>query len=189
MSKKALIASHNPIKAYATEDALQLFSGEFFDVRHVDLKVESSVSDQPMSLAETARGALCRLSQIRSIRGYAYYVAIEGGAFPVEVAKNESRWYETACAAVSDGSESPASVAYGPSYPIPPRIVAHLIDGMDLNQAMEIETGVAEIGNTTGFNGWLTEGRMDRQEGSKQAVLLALYGLKHIAKPIDGSNG
>lgn len=180
MPKKALVASHNLIKAYATEDALGTFCGEYYRVDLAPNKIESGVKEQPMSLAETANGALFRLAQIRKLTGYAFYIAIEGGAYSVKLENGQELWYESACAAVSDDSpKSSASIAYGPAYPIPPEIAAHLIRGMDLNEAMELEIGVAKIGNAGGFNGWLTEGRLDRQAGSTQAVLLALYGLKY----------
>lgn len=181
MSNKALLASKNKIKAYAAEDALGIFSGRFFTVEHSTEKVDSRVSKQPMSLAETTEGALSRLAQIRKAAGYTFYIAIEGGVYGVESKDGKERWYESACAAVSDEDpRSIASVAYGPAYPIPDQIALHLFKGKDLNEAMELETGIPNIGNSEGFNGWLTEDKLNRQAASTQAVLLALYGLKHM---------
>lgn len=178
MSNRVLVASRNHIKALATQDALHIFSNETYVVKLAETEIASRVSAQPMSLEETTRGALQRLEQIRKIPGFVLYIAIEGGAYNIKPGANKERWYESACAAVADNRGGYPSVAYGPSYPIPPKIAEHLVQGKDLNEAMEEEIGVPEIGKAEGFNGWLTEGKLDRRAGSAQAVLLALYGLK-----------
>lgn len=177
--EKVLIASQNKVKAEAAEQAFKIFGAESYEFVLSDEVIVSGVSDQPTSLSETATGALNRLSSIRRKAGYAYYVAIEGGTYPVDTPAG-TKWYESACAAVSNGDPSSVpSIAYGPAFPVPRRIMKHVKAGLDLNQAMEIETGIADIGKSVGFNGWLTENKLDRKTVSAEAVLLALYGLSH----------
>lgn len=173
---KVLVASQNKVKQLAVEDAFELFAEEPKAIELANRPIDSQVADQPLELAETARGALNRLSSIQQNSGYDYYVAIEGGAYRVDLPETE-QWYESACAAVAQNDGEP-SVAYGPAYPIPPAIARHLREGKDLNQAMESETGITDIGKREGFNGWLTDGHLDRRAASAQAVLLALYGLR-----------
>ncbi|HEX4662171.1 MAG TPA: DUF84 family protein, partial [Candidatus Saccharimonadales bacterium] len=75
---KSLVASQNPVKADAAADALRTFCDDEIKVELADKQIESGVSDQPMSLEETAIGALNRLTAIRDIGDYAYRIAIEG---------------------------------------------------------------------------------------------------------------
>jgi inosine/xanthosine triphosphatase len=174
--KKVLVASKNKIKALAVEEAFKIFSEETTLIEPWPADIPSGVADQPTSLEESAKGAINRLDAIADAAGYDYYVSIEGGMYCVDTAAGK-RWFEAACAAVRNGNKS--SIAYGPGYPVPDRLVSHILDGKDLNQAIEHEIGIKEIGSAGGFNGWLTEEKLDRQKGSAQAVLLALYGLRH----------
>lgn len=174
---KVLVASRNKVKGAAVHEAFARFLDETAEVILSENEVDSGVSSQPVSLAETATGALNRLSQIRKTRGYDYYVAIEGGVYNVGMPIG-MRWYESTCAAISLADSEP-SVAYGPAYPIPRRFVNHLMAGKDMNEAVAIETGIEAIGRGMGFNGWLTDNQIDRQKSSAEAVLLALHGLKH----------
>lgn len=174
--QRILVASQNSIKAAAVSDAMMRFNGSSYEVNLFEKDIDSGVSDQPLSLLETALGALNRLNVIRKTGGYTYYVAIEGGAHSLEL-PGGTVWFENACAAITDDEEtSKPSIAYGPAYPIPTAIARHLPEGLDLNQAMEIETGIENIGSSHGFNGWLTDNNLNRQAGTAQAVLLALYG-------------
>lgn len=181
MVSKVLVASQNRVKAMAAHDALSLFGGGTYETDLSQTPIQSGVREQPLSLEETATGAINRLIQARKVGGYSYYVAIEGGIYSVDTPTG-TMWYESACAAVSDDKTHTPSVAFGPAYPIPRNIIRHVHEGKDLNEAMEIETGIAEIGNSVGFNGWLTDGKLDRQAASAQAVLMALYGLEHERK-------
>lgn len=77
------------------------------------------------------------------------------------------------------GEELPV-IAFGPAFPVPQRFIQHLLAGHDLNYAMEHETGMVEAGKGLGFNGWLTNNQINRQQASAEAVLLALHGLRHL---------
>lgn len=174
---KILIASQNKVKAAATHEAFARFLNEVADIVLPEVEIDSGVDSQPSSLEETARGALNRLKAIQTVPGYDYYVAIEGGVYCISTDLGEC-WYESACAAVAT-KNMPPIIAYGPAYPVPSRFVGHLKEGKNLNEAMATETGIQEAGKGAGFNGWLTDNQIDRQKSSAEAVLLALYGLKH----------
>lgn len=169
----ALVASQNEIKRLAVIQGLTDFYED--DDLLVDLasqEIKSGVRDQPLSLKETRLGVINRLEAIKSLGEYMVYAAVEGG-----VHKVEDRWYETACAGVIIDDQ--LGLAFGVDYPIPHNIAQNIEKGMDLNQAMEIETGLKEIGKAGGFNGWLTDGKLDRQQASAQAIYLALCDIKH----------
>jgi non-canonical (house-cleaning) NTP pyrophosphatase len=55
----------------------------------------------------------------------------------------------------------------------------HLLEGKDLNEAMEAETGIKEAGKDVGFNGWISKNTITRKDANIQAVLLAIAGLEH----------
>ncbi|CAN5633013.1 inosine/xanthosine triphosphatase [soil metagenome] len=175
---EVLVASRNNVKAEAVHEAFARFFNEVVNVQLSDVEIDSGVNDQPNSLEETALGAINRLKAIGNISDYDYYVAIEGGTYRVNTPSGEC-WFESACAAITTTGSKPI-IAFGPAYPIPERFVGHLKQGMNLNKAMEIETGIQEAGNGAGFNGWLTDNQIDRQKASAEAVLLALYGLRQV---------
>jgi inosine/xanthosine triphosphatase len=174
---RVLVASKNKIKGLAAEDAFRIFLNDALEIHLSTKEIDSGVPNQPISLEQSAEGSLNRLQAITGEPGYDYYVAIEGGMFKVET-PDGTKWFEAACAAV--GANNKRCIAYGPGYPVPERFAAHIVNGKDLNEAMEYEIGVKEIGSSGGFNGWLTEENLDRQKGSAQAVILALYGLRHV---------
>jgi inosine/xanthosine triphosphatase len=175
---KILVASQNQIKAEAVREAFRRLLDEAVNVQLSNDEIDSGVSSQPLSLEETARGALNRLNAITAVPGYDYYVAIEGGIYAVELPVGK-HWYESACAAVKSSASQNPCVAYGPAYPVPDQFIRHLEAGKDLNEAMEAETGIKEAGKGIGFNGWLTNGKLDRMSASAEAVLLAIAGLEH----------
>lgn len=174
---RVLVASQNEVKAEATKSAFETFLGHEAIVMLSTQKINSGVSDQPLSLEETALGALNRIASIKKEQGYAYYVAIEGGTYKVEIG-SKTHWFESACAVIQKHDTDP-SIAYGPAYPVPDNLAGHIEKGLDLNQAMELETGIKEIGSSVGFNGWLTDNQIDRKTASAEAVLMALHGLNH----------
>jgi len=76
---RVVVASHNPIKALAVEQAFRcMFPALDVEVRPVS--VESGVSDQPDQSDETRLGALNRARAARVAMPNAdYWVGIEGG--------------------------------------------------------------------------------------------------------------
>lgn len=174
---QVLVASQNPVKADAVLEAFEKYFGETVSVALASSHVDSGVGAQPLTLIETALGALNRLAAISGTKGYDYYIAIEGGMYCLVLPAGE-RWFESACAAVQEPGSQP-QVAYGPAYPVPNRFVQHIVAGKDLTQAVEAETGIKDIGKGAGFNGWLTKNTLTRKDSSAQAVLLAIAGLEH----------
>ena len=72
-----LVGSKNPTKVNAVKDAFfEVFPEQFFSIKGI--KVESHVSDQPMSNEETFNGATNRVMNMENNDGD-FYVGIEGG--------------------------------------------------------------------------------------------------------------
>jgi inosine/xanthosine triphosphatase len=77
-----VVASTNPVKIQAAVDGFQrLFPGSELNVTAI--AVPSDVAHQPMSDAETLRGALNRSARAQAARPQAdYWIGIEGGVQP-----------------------------------------------------------------------------------------------------------
>jgi non-canonical (house-cleaning) NTP pyrophosphatase len=78
---KVVIASHNPAKIRAVNEAFTLqFPGKNFDF--IPASVESGVSDQPFSDKETRHGARNRARNACEMHpGADFWIGLEGGAF------------------------------------------------------------------------------------------------------------
>lgn len=175
---KVLVASRKEVKRLAVQQAFETYDNSNLVIELASDPVSSDVSDQPTTQEETARGARNRLAAIRKTSpDYDYWVAIEGGCYRLNI-DGKSQWYDVTCAAVADDTAGEPIVGFGPSFPLPPNMAPHIEAGKTLNEAVEAVTGIPEIGNGQGFNGWFTNDQIDRQAGSSLAVLVALHGLE-----------
>lgn len=172
-SVTALVASKNAVKHAAVHDAFETFGLRGITVSGPTRSIESGVRDQPLTLEEAMNGATNRLDAIRTDDSHDYYVAIESGVHRVE-----GHWFESTCIALAGADRDTAPhIAYTPSFPVPPMLAAHLEKDEDLNQAMKAETGIIEAGQKGGFDGWLTDGAIDRKAATSIAVRIALHSL------------
>lgn len=163
------VGSANASKVGAVLDA---FARLDVPVQHSSWSVPSEVRDQPLSHEETRRGALNRAtgalrSAVASGEEPAFSVGIESGLYEAGGSWFEATWV----CVLSGGAEAWAS---GASFPVPEALRGDLEAGLDLTQAMERAVGVADIGNGTGFYGYLTHERYDRRSVTADAVLVAL---------------
>ncbi|MEK7603402.1 MAG: inosine/xanthosine triphosphatase [Patescibacteria group bacterium] len=171
---RVLVASTKSIKALATGDAFRQYGFEILP-ESIPEDIDPGVSNQPSSLTETLRGAMNRLQICRdTFPGYDYYCAIEGGMHQVKQ-NHTNRWFESASAALYRSETEVIGIGFGPSFPVPEQLAKlALEENGDLNSAMQTITGIERIGETIGFNGWTTNGLINRRSASAQAVLLSL---------------
>ena len=82
MDQIVVIGSRNPVKIEAVRQAFEAcFPSRNFRIEGI--RVPSGVSDQPMTDAETRRGARQRVNACREERpGADYWVGLEGGLEP-----------------------------------------------------------------------------------------------------------
>lgn len=168
---KLLIASTNPVKLQAPEEAFS----QFFNTEVVveGLSVDSGVSDQPMSSQETYQGALNRLKAIREKSGYDYYVAIEGGVEDTEHGMESMAWILIADAHGKIGKGKTGTF-------ILPELVAHkLRAGVELGPAMDELHNMENIKQKQGTIGILTDGHITRTSLYTHAIILALIPFIH----------
>ena len=167
---RAAVGSRNPVKVEAARAALQTLVPEA-EVRGVE--VRSGVADQPRSDEEALKGAEQRAAAALESSGAAYGIGIESG-----VDRVGGRLYGFTWAVIRDrdGRTGRGSSA---RFLLPPEVERALERGLELDAAMHAVTGVAGLGRAEGAMGYLTGGRVTREEAARQAMLFALAPLLH----------
>jgi len=167
---QVMVASQNPVKLQAVKNALtRLFPQRMWQVE--GWAVDSGVADQPLSDAETLRGARQRARAVRQVAPQAHlWVGIEGGVQP---GKRDLPWFAFAWIAILDlhGHEGLARTG---SFPLPPPVVALLQRGLELGAADDQIFGAHNSKQDLGAVGLLSHGALDRTALYEQGVLLAL---------------
>ena len=172
--KQVVVASKNPVKQQAALVGFQkMFSGECFEVKGI--AVPSGVSDQPMTDAETLRGALNRTNQALELAPEAdYWVGVEGGVEPVSEGLAAFAW-------VIVRSRNRIGKARTATFSLPDRVVELVHQGVELGEADDIVFNRANSKQDNGAVGLLTENLIDRVELYAHAVVLALIPFKNEA--------
>ena len=169
--KKVIVASGNPVKIQA---ALNAFSRMFAPGRfEVDgARVTSGVGAQPMSDAETLRGAEQRAVAAEAQEPLAdYWVGIEGGVEDSDGELLAFAWVVVRSAGFSARGRSGSFVLPAP--------VSDLIrSGKELGEADDIVFGRSNSKQKEGALGLLTGKVIDRRELYEHAILLALVPFK-----------
>lgn len=168
-----IIASQNPVKIRAVRAAFQSqFPGRTSGFRSVD--VPSGVAEQPMSDAESRRGARQRAANARAAHpGADYWVGLEGGLEAID-----GQWLASAWMVVV-GPGGGRGEARTPTLPLPPEICRLLDAGMELGEANDRVFATVNSKQGGGAFGLLTEGRMTRESVYAQTLVLALVPFVH----------
>jgi non-canonical (house-cleaning) NTP pyrophosphatase len=188
------VGSGNPVKRDATA---RVFDGATVEARVVD----SGVSEQPFSHAETRRGAVTRARRAfesdghagpdDGAAGYDLAVGIEGGVAPVgETVDGVGEALGTDAdplapdvelvggglalvmwAAVTDGER--LACGGGPTLPLPDAVAARLRAGEELGPVMDDVLGTDDVAKKQGAAGAFTAGRLTRTDALEAAVAAA----------------
>lgn len=167
-SKTVVIASTNPVKIEAVQQAFRSFlSEETFDF--IAKTGDSAVSSQPETDAETLQGARHRADNARITHPQAdYWVGIEGG-----IDKRDDLTMEAfAWVVIIDGQQK--GEARTMSFQLPPQ-VAHLIEqGHELGHADDLVFQQTDTKRKGGAIGLLTDNLISRTNLYTPAVIAAL---------------
>lgn len=168
-----IVASTNPVKRAAVERAFRrMFPDQPWVVEGV--AVPSGVADQPMSDAETLRGARQRAANARQARPKAdFWVGIEGGVEPHGETLLSFAWV-----AVVDAQGRQGHARSG-AFLLPPRVAYWVRQGYELGAADDLVFGEHNSKQKMGAVGLLSGGVVDRTALYEHAVLLALLPFKH----------
>lgn len=158
------IASRNPVKIAAAQ---QLRAYREFFFQPVD--VPSGVSAQPMGDEETMTGAIVRArNALSAVLGAQYGLGIEGGC------RNDHRRLTTFAYCVIVDRQGRNGHAKSAEFLVPPAVSDLIITGgLELGHAMDRVYGHENSKQSMGASGILTDGRLDRAELYRHAVLAA----------------
>lgn len=164
---KLIVASQNPVKLNATEAA---FAAAFpqATLSVAGLSVPSGVADQPMSEAETLRGAYNRVRAARQVEPEAdFWIGIEGGLQTMPQGLQALAWV------VVQGREQ-VSQGRSAGFMLPPAAEKLLQEGLELGHAMDRWADQTNTKQKGGAVGLLTGGLITRTTLYVPAVTLAL---------------
>jgi inosine/xanthosine triphosphatase len=170
--KMIALASHNPVKAQAALSGFQrMFPAERFTLQMT--RVDSGVSEQPLSSDETLAGAKNRARAAWQAMPQAdYAVGIEGG---VELHGTELTAFAWVVI-LSGGREGKGRTG---TFYLPPLIAQLIQQGKELGEADDIVFAQANSKQKNGAIGILTGDVIDRSALYEQAVILALVPFKN----------
>ena len=170
--KQIVVASTNPVKiASALAGFRRMFPQETFDAR--GLSIPSGVSDQPMTDAETLRGALQRAQGARHAAPDAdFWVGIEGGVEDTGNSLEAFAWI-----VVLNGKR--AGKSRTATFYLPDETARLVRQGIELGDADDRVFGRANSKQQNGSVGLLTGDVIDRTAYYEQAVILALIPFRN----------
>ncbi len=167
------VGSTNKVKVGAVEEILQEYT-KFKEAVVSSVNAASLVSDQPLSLQETLRGAMNRAQQAFSDCDYG--VGIESGLMAVPETK--SGFMDVCTCVIFDGHEYYFGLSS--AWEVPEDVMNYIKQGDDMDQAA-LKAGLtanARIGGFEGLVGVVTEGKLVRKDYTKQAIRMALIKLQ-----------
>lgn len=164
---KVIIASKNPVKINAVENAFQqIFPSLEFSFEGA--ASPSGVSDQPMDSAETLLGAQNRVHHVKSaFPNAAYWVGIEGGVEKKDQDMEVFAW-------VVIHSKDQKGKAQTGTFFLPKKVVELIDQGIELGEADDIIFRKSNSKQKSGAVGILTNDVIDRTAYYVNAVVLAL---------------
>ena len=146
------IGSKNPAKIAAVEAGFK-----HYNCTIIPVKVDSLVSDQPMTDEETIRGAVNRAENALSLSGADLGIGLEGGVQQTAHGLFLCNWG----ALVIQGSRP--FIAGGARIPLPEEVAVKVNQGMELGPVMEEWTRSPHVRKQEGAVGVFTNGRIDRK--------------------------
>lgn len=157
---KFIVTSQNRKKVEAVEKVLLSIFGTHDDFVVEGYNAPSGVSDQPLTLEETKRGAINRIFNCPCQAEF--YVSIESG-----VEREFDTFYSFTFAAVCDATQEPRVFGFGTStrFPVPDYVAAGLEAGKTLGEINHSSEGL--IAN-------VTNNKMKRTDLIAEAVAVAL---------------
>ncbi|TSC76887.1 MAG: NTPase [Parcubacteria group bacterium Gr01-1014_31] len=170
---RVIVGSNNPVKQAAVQDAFnKVWPDEV--VRVECAAAPSGVADQPMSSDESIRGALARANFALRQHDADFGVGLEGGVQSIG-----TRWFSMGWAVVVDRN---GRLGVGSSFqvPLPPAIVARLQRGDELGAVDDELFGMTNSKQQQGYFGLITNGRLTRTVGYRDAVIAALAPFLHL---------
>ncbi len=174
---KINVGSQNKTKIVAVKAAVALYPNLFKNARVEGVAIEIEEFGHPKNIKETVAGAIERAK--KAYFNCDYSIGLEGGL--IEVPFSKTGFMEVGACAIYDGKDY--SFGLSPAFEWPKKVTEMIISGeADASQAFKrlnlteheklgaIEGGIA---------GFLSKGRLTREEFMKQSIIMALIQLEN----------
>ena len=173
---KINVGSKNKTKIQAVADSVLLYPNLFPNAEVVGIDVNIELFGHPKNLQETVDGAVARAKQAFVDCDYSF--GLEGGQ--MEVPHSKSGFMEVGACAVYDGKN--ICIGLSPAFEWPIEVTKYILDGKgDASKAFK-ELGLTEhdkLGaQDGGIAGFLSNGRMTREDFTKYGIIMALIQLE-----------
>ena len=172
-----VVGSTNEAKVFAVKEVIQE-SSFFPNAQVLSFSAISNVSEQPLTLEETMRGAKNRARDAFSKCKCNWSFGIESGL--METSHATTGFLCISICSIFDGKNDFIGLSTG--FELPPRILKLILDQkMDMNQAC-LHVGISQdvnLGSKEGLIGILTKGKVGRKEYSKQCIETAVLQLEN----------
>ncbi|MCD6524144.1 MAG: inosine/xanthosine triphosphatase [Thermococcus sp.] len=166
---KIAVGSTNPTKVKAVENVMKRIYG---DVEVFGVEVDSGVSDQPIGLEETTRGAINRAKLALEKTGAHLGVGIEAGIYPFPRTLTGYLDIQVCAVASPDGV---ITIGHGPGFEYPPAVIEKILnEGVEVGIAMGELVNDLELKKKIGAIGVLSKGLLTRTELNEIAILMAM---------------
>jgi len=163
------VGSTNPVKVNAVRNVLSRIYG---DIKVIGVKVDSGVSEQPLSEEETIVGAINRAKRARDAVDADLGVGIEAGL--VKTPYTLSGYMDVQYCAIID-RRGVITLGQGPGFEYPKLVVRRILrEGKSAGEIFEEITGIVDIGKKIGAIGYLSKGFINRTKLSEIAVVMAM---------------
>ncbi len=173
---KIHVGSKNKTKVQAVIDVVKLYPNLFSEAEVIGMEVEIDLFGHPKNVQQTIDGAIERAKM--AFIDCTYSFGLEGGL--IEVPHAKTGYMEVGACAVYDGKE--ICLGLSPAFEWPPKVSEMIISGeADASQAF-YNLGLTEhqkLGAVDGgIIGYLTNGRLTREDFTKYSIIMALIQLE-----------
>lgn len=173
---KIHVGSKNQTKVQAVKDAVALYPRLFPNPEIIGIDVSVELFGHPKSIKETVEGAVQRAKN--AFKDCDYSFGIEGGL--IEVPFTKTGFMEVGACAIFDGTD--VCIGLGPAYEWPIEVTKMIVSGKaDASQAFNKlgYTHHEKLGaQPGGIIGFLTDGRLTREDFTKYSIIMALIQLE-----------
>jgi inosine/xanthosine triphosphatase len=166
------VGSSNPVKIESTRQAFERM-WPMADVTVAGCPVASGVSPQPMSDAETRKGARQRAHRARLAQDADFGVGLEGGLHRIDNQWLNSGWV---CVVDREGREGIGTTI---GMIVPPALMSLIERGHELGDACDIVFKDRNTKQGAGYFGLMTNGAIDRTGTFRDAIIAALAIFLH----------
>ena len=168
---KVIVGSNNPVKVNAAKSAIsELYADAIISCE--GMHAPSGVADQPMSSAETLKGAISRVKYCKQQVEADFYVAMEGGVDMFEYGPATFAHFVIA-------NKTRQSFGRSAILPLPPEVYRALQAGKELGDVMDHLFNTNNVKQKGGAIGLLTNGCATRESIYTQALKLAFAPFLH----------